>query len=633
MIKIFLIETQKIVREGLRVLLEEEADFKVFTYDNKDVKISLIEQFKTDIILISLDRLDDADLSYLDIFNKLNNDSYQLQYCSQIKIIVFASKVNESILNKALQLGCQGYLLKESTIDELKQAIRSVHNGYKHIGNSVFSQLAHFSVADRSPVKVLEKNVVNSQANFQTGLLTTSRNELDFENINFNNHHKEIVPSPSEEPITSITQDNSSEFKRFKWLRNFSSYLILISLGCGAGIIGFVSVRELTAKSFAPITKYGLVNGEMLVIKSTHSATVKQLNFKVGDRVKAASIIAKLEPKASQKSAQFFEKIEQEVDKIQQQINQEKQLLSIDKFDLISERQKLQQLIAENTKIKSILQSEQDKLKIASRSPESELREEVKLAFTNYQKLQKLKQQQAASQQEVNIAKKAWKTAQNNLFAILNNHSQKFSNNLKNIVNAETLFEENIEYLQGNIEELNIQLKDSENKIKYLSKNLEDTRNRLVGFKNNYLEQQQINIKAPTTGVVYQIYNQINEFINEDQTIAELVNCHNLWVEVIVDANILEKINFKQPALLNLDNRLSNMTGTISSIELLQSFARNHQQNLIYQPLSLKFNLVTKPEEQKSLYKIKINFSIPNNYAQQYKMCGIEKTAMVVFNN
>ena len=132
---------------------------------------------------------------------------------------------------------------------------------------------------------------------------------------------------------------------------------------------------------------------------------------------------------------------------------------------------------------------------------------------------------------------------------------------------------------------------------------------------------------------MYQIYNQINEFINEDQTIAELVNCHNLWVEVIVDANILEKINFKQPALLNLDNRLSNMTGTISSIELLQSFARNHQQNLIYQPLSLKFNLVTKPEEQKSLYKIKINFSIPNNYAQQYKMCGIEKTAMVVFNN
>ena len=49
--KIFLIESQKIVREGLKVLLEEEPDFQIFASDNKDVKISQINQFNPSIIL------------------------------------------------------------------------------------------------------------------------------------------------------------------------------------------------------------------------------------------------------------------------------------------------------------------------------------------------------------------------------------------------------------------------------------------------------------------------------------------------------------------------------------------------------------------------------------------------------
>ena len=73
-IKIYLIEQQKIVREGIKVLLEEEQDFKVFNSSSKDVKISSINNLQPDILLISLDNLDENDFSYLNIFDGLNND-------------------------------------------------------------------------------------------------------------------------------------------------------------------------------------------------------------------------------------------------------------------------------------------------------------------------------------------------------------------------------------------------------------------------------------------------------------------------------------------------------------------------------------------------------------------------------
>ena len=285
MIKIFLIETQKIVREGLRVLLEEEADFQVFVSENKDVKISLINHFKPDLILISLDNLDKADFDYLNIFHNLNNNSYQLKYFNSIKIIVYAGKVNEPILNKALQLGCDGYLLKESSIEELKQAIRSVYNGYKHIGNDVFTQVKQISFTDKSPAKVLETNLVNRQKDYHTGLIIEDSSELDLDNISLSLNQeskRKTLTTNQEIDSSSIYLTNNVDSQQQNWLRYIGSRLLLISFGCVAGIIGVISVQNRTSNSFSPIVKYGIVKGEIVPIQTPYLATIKQLgSYKV----------------------------------------------------------------------------------------------------------------------------------------------------------------------------------------------------------------------------------------------------------------------------------------------------------------------------------------------------------------
>ena len=212
-IKVFLIEQQKIVRQGIKVLLEEEPDLQVFTSQNKDVKISLLNHLKPDILFVSLDNLDENDFSYLNIFHELNNDSFQF---SRLKIIIYANQVNQYILARSLQLGCDGYLLKESSIEELKQAIRSVYNGYKHIGNSVFGEIV--KLTDNRLVET-DNNFINSENNY-AGLSVSDGDLLSFEdfgvlepeiNKNFSSQNKTFHEKNVSEAVAFSPTENNDK--------------------------------------------------------------------------------------------------------------------------------------------------------------------------------------------------------------------------------------------------------------------------------------------------------------------------------------------------------------------------------------------------------------------------------------
>ena len=84
--------------------------------------------------------------------------------------------------------------------------------------------------------------------------------------------------------------------------------------------------------------------------------------------------------------------------------------------------------------------------------------------------------------------------------------------------------------------------------------------------------------------------------------------------------------------MLNLDNYQHSLSGRISSIEPLDNFARNYLTNLVDRTSSPKSNSTENLVNSRSLFKIKIDFSIPDNYTRQHKFCGLEKTALVTFN-
>ena len=645
MIKIFLIESQKIVREGLKVLLEEESDFQVFVSDNKDVKISQINQFKPDIILISLDNLDDADFDYINIFRRLHGNSDKLHNYQDIKIIVFAGKVDKFILDKALQLNCKGYLLKDSSIDELKQAIRSVYNGYKHIGNSVFSQIEQFSAIDKYPVKFSEDNLIYGQEDLNTGLITTNSNQLYFDQIKLNNQEK-IIPEIQESLIIKLNENKSDRFnandqkyfasKQQNLLRNIGSSFLLIAVGCVAGIVGVFSVRDRATESFKPIVQYGIVQGELMPIKTNSLGRISQLYFEVGDLVEVNEIVAQLESQSYRQQEQIIVDFTQQIERIQQQIDNQKQLLAINQSHLSKERQKLEQLVTKKLEFNPTIQSQQEKSTVEAQSILKDVQEEVKVALANYQKMQKLMKQKVVSSQELARAKQVLTISQNKLIQIQNSHGKNSVKFLQKETKLKTNQGQNIEYiehLQENIELWQTQVKEKENTITLLLEDLDNVQNRLNQVQDNYDQQQVINIKAPTRGIVFHINQDNNELLNEEQTLMELLNCNNLWVEVIVNVNHLAKINLLQSAMVNLNDAQQSFSGAITSIYPLQTLDKEYSKDVLTQSSKFSYDSNEKFLDNQSLFKIKIDFSIPDNYAEQYRFCALQETAVVTFNN
>jgi len=126
MIKILIAEDHQIVGNGIKPMLEKEADFKIVGEASNGLEaLSLLKSgVRTDIILtdISMPEMDGMTLS-----NQLRS------HYPDIKVIILSTMDHEKYIFDAFNLGIKGYLLKNITIEELVFSIRHVMAGYQLI--------------------------------------------------------------------------------------------------------------------------------------------------------------------------------------------------------------------------------------------------------------------------------------------------------------------------------------------------------------------------------------------------------------------------------------------------------------------------------------------------------------------
>ncbi len=634
MIEIFLIERQKIVREGIKVLLEEEVDFKVYTSENKDVKISLINRLKPDLIVVSLDKLDEADFSYLNIFLDLNKNREDLIYDRSCKIIVYAEKVNEFILNKVLNIGCQGYLLKESSIEELKQAIRSVYKGYKHIGNSVFSQVKQLSVASKGIA--LEQDIAVAIDSYQTGLRTTGSmgsDELDYADLQLDSLNSLYVSQEKLEKLDNrqdnfAPQTNSLENRlqllgkpKKRW-REVCWIMLSSALGCMAGIAGAWAYGAHRYRSLPTITKYGTINSNTIAIKTPLSGTIERVNYQVGDLVKANDVVAQIEPASIRRQQQDKNALAGKIEQTKQQLDSEKQLLEGELVQLQQKQQKLQELL-----INKIVKP--DKSIDNLPPPLDSLNNKVAEAYKDYQNLQQLNDQNIVSQSELTRARQTWLNAKREL--IQSNPRQ--STNLSN-TNLQVVRQLEVEQLREKIDNWQTKTGTRKKALEVLEQSLANLQNRWQKADSKLSDSSQtIELKAPFIGVVKQIAHPGNQVVAKDETVLDLVSCQNLWVEVTLNGESLRQIDFQQPVAFHLENYRHDLRGKISSIESLAKFNKT-KLNLPYYKTSIAHSyLANDAVENEMMFKIIVNFPLLENYMQQQEFCGVGDAGLITFNN
>ncbi|HEY4384010.1 MAG TPA: response regulator transcription factor [Ktedonobacteraceae bacterium] len=122
MIRILLADDHPIVREGLRAVLETQADFEVIAECASGSEVlTLVSENKPDIILLDLEM---PIMDGVETIRRLHLSPPVIP-----RVIVFTAFDNDERIIQAIQAGADGYLLKGAPRNEIFSAIRLTMDG------------------------------------------------------------------------------------------------------------------------------------------------------------------------------------------------------------------------------------------------------------------------------------------------------------------------------------------------------------------------------------------------------------------------------------------------------------------------------------------------------------------------
>lgn len=128
-VKVIIIDDHVMVREGIKQLLEIDGDIQVIGEAGDGVEgIELLENLKPDVVLLDINM---PKLNGLEVLKELKKRG--LEY----KILILTIHNELEYLVKAMDIGVDGYVLKDSELAVLKKAIFTIDEGNSYIQPSL----------------------------------------------------------------------------------------------------------------------------------------------------------------------------------------------------------------------------------------------------------------------------------------------------------------------------------------------------------------------------------------------------------------------------------------------------------------------------------------------------------------
>jgi DNA-binding NarL/FixJ family response regulator len=128
-IRILLADDHTIVRDGLRALLERQADMSVVAEaaDGREC-VQLAEQHSPDVVIMDV---------AMPEMNGIEAARRILSANPKTSVLILSMHRDESYVLRALRAGARGYLLKDSPRDDVLRAIRTVAAGRSYLSRQV----------------------------------------------------------------------------------------------------------------------------------------------------------------------------------------------------------------------------------------------------------------------------------------------------------------------------------------------------------------------------------------------------------------------------------------------------------------------------------------------------------------
>ena len=132
-VKVMIADDHVMIREGIKQLLEFDGDIKVFleTGDGEEC-LQLLEKNDPDVLLLDINMPKKNGIEVLKEIRKKDTG---------LKVLMLTVHNEVEYLIKAIEIGVDGYILKDSESAELKKAIFAVAEGEKYIQPSLIPAL------------------------------------------------------------------------------------------------------------------------------------------------------------------------------------------------------------------------------------------------------------------------------------------------------------------------------------------------------------------------------------------------------------------------------------------------------------------------------------------------------------
>lgn len=132
-IKVIIADDHKLIRQGIVQLLEFDNDIEIVGQAKDGVEcLSLINKIPADVLLLDINM---PKKNGIEVLQSLKNKR------KKIKVLILTIHNETEYLIKAVDIGVNGYILKDSGFDELKNAIHIVHEGESYIQPSLIPAL------------------------------------------------------------------------------------------------------------------------------------------------------------------------------------------------------------------------------------------------------------------------------------------------------------------------------------------------------------------------------------------------------------------------------------------------------------------------------------------------------------